>query len=181
MEESVKGTTEDRGNGSSQPGEAGVGDGVTAPNPGEVSGEDEQFRRMLDGLHRALGEAVMAMAGSRTHGHLFLSDMLWLVLPAVSLRQYKVVRDNGGQTVGYLSWALLSEGTLERLKGGGADFRLKPSEWNDGELACVMDVCAPSAEAGAKMVSLLKSEVFGGRDLLVFRRGGSGEATVTPA
>lgn len=77
-----------------------------------------------------LGEMVWLLSQSRTHKHLSIADLEWLVMPPLLLEQYRVFR--GEDTpVGLALWAWLTSETEEKLNNSG---RLAPHEWRAGGL-----------------------------------------------
>ena len=133
------------------------------------AGGSPPTREDLDALHRVVGEVAMFLGESKRHRHNFLSDLHWLVLPPVLLRQYKLARDSEGRTVGYVSWAFAGEGLAARLIEG--DLRIRMSEWKGGDQALVVQLACPRAAEG-RLLGAVKSEVFAGRSLQAVRRGG---------
>ncbi|WP_417624702.1 toxin-activating lysine-acyltransferase [Paremcibacter congregatus] len=78
---------------------------------------------------RMLGEIVWIMTQSPGHKHFALSDLEWMVMPALLLEQYRIFR-NGDQPLGVALWAYLSPEAEEKLKAGAG--RLRPDEWAVG-------------------------------------------------
>jgi len=78
---------------------------------------------------RMLGEIVWIMTQSPGHKHFALSDLEWMVMPALLLEQYRIFR-NGDQPLGVALWAYLSPEAEEKLKSGSG--RLRPDEWAVG-------------------------------------------------
>lgn len=73
-----------------------------------------------------LGEIVWLMTQSNGHKHFALSDLEWMVMPALLLEQYRIFR-NGTQPLGVALWAYLSPEAEEKLETGAG--RLRPDEW----------------------------------------------------
>ncbi len=73
-----------------------------------------------------LGEIVWLMTQSQGHKHYALSDLEWMVMPALLLEQYRIFR-NGTQPVGVALWAYLTPEAEEKLQSGAG--RLRPDEW----------------------------------------------------
>lgn len=118
------------------------------------------------------GEVVSLMMMPSSHKFLFLSDLEWLVVPPIMLRQFRLWR-NAERPVGYASWAFLSEAVEARMLAGGR--RLQPNDWKSGDRAWLIDMAAPSADFAEAMVKELKEKVFAGKPLkgLKPREGGS--------
>lgn len=126
-----------------------------------------------DDMTRLLGQIVTLLGQSPGHRHVFVSDLEWLVLPALMARQARVWRrqtENGSVPVIYASWALVDAEVEARLKQG--QMRLKPNEWRCGDRAWLIDVVAPFGGTDAAL-SELADQVFPGKVLHVL----SGSAT----
>lgn len=76
-----------------------------------------------------LGEIVWLMTQSPGHKHFALSDLEWMVMPALLLEQYRIFR-NGSQPLGVALWAYLDEEAEAKIEGGSN--RLRPDEWAVG-------------------------------------------------
>lgn len=63
------------------------------------------------------GEAVRLMMASPAHKHLFLTDMEWLALPPIMLRQCTLLRQHGNPFA-FVSWAFLGAEAEARLSAG---------------------------------------------------------------
>lgn len=94
---------------------AAVGSNPQDPNQGKTMGN-------------MLGEIVWLMTQSAGHKHFALSDLEWMVMPALLLEQYRIFR-NGTQPLGVALWAYLGPEAEEKLTTGG---RLRPDEWAVG-------------------------------------------------
>ncbi len=126
---------------------------------------------------RALGEVVAYLGGSRRFRHLFLSDLHWLVMPAIHLRQYRLVRDDGdGSIAGYVSWAEAGE-DLERRMLEGGEVRLKHSEWRGGGDPLVVHLACRAGFEG-RVLGAVKLEVFPDRPFRVVWPGKDGKREV---
>lgn len=108
-----------------------------------------------------LGQVTWLMSQTATHKHMFISDLEWMVIPAIALGQFRLWRQ-GGLPVAYASWAYLSDEAAARAKEGVR--RLAPIDWKSGENAVLMDLIAPFG--GAEEVTLeIRKEIFGANDL----------------
>lgn len=87
-----------------------------------------------------LGEIAWLMTLSPFHKHLFVGDLEWLVVPAVTLKQFRLYR-TGKTPWAYASWALLTEEAERRLADGQR--RLQPAEWRAGDRPWLIDVICP--------------------------------------
>lgn len=125
-------------------------------------------------LSSVLGEVVFLMMTPPSHKHLFLTDLEWLVMPPLTLRQFRLWRQ-GTRPIGFASWAFLSEEVAERVRGGVR--KLKPADWKSGDNAWLMDVVAPNAEFAQQMVEELKKTVFPGQVLKGLRPRADGNGS----
>lgn len=94
--------------------------------------------RKLESKYTSLGCVAHVMANSPR----YRSNTAWLlahwIQPAIALNQIEIVFfDN--LPVGYLTWAYLSSETARRLVQQPTI--LHASEWNEGELPWIIDVC----------------------------------------
>ncbi|HSV30268.1 MAG TPA: toxin-activating lysine-acyltransferase [Candidatus Omnitrophota bacterium] len=92
------------------------------------------------GFGEVLGDICWLMAQSAHHKHIFLADLEWLVIPALTARQFRVLKA-GTKPMAYVSWAHLSEDAEARLLSGQP--RLRPADWKSGDRLWVIDVVAP--------------------------------------
>ena len=78
---------------------------------------------------RMLGEIVWVLTQSPTHKHFALADLEWMVMPPLSLEQYRIFRA-GTRPIGVAFWAYLSDEAEQKLLSGA--HRLRPDEWAVG-------------------------------------------------
>jgi cytolysin-activating lysine-acyltransferase len=103
-----------------------------------------------------LGEVVWLLGRSDAHRDLFLTDLDWLVMPPVQLRQFRIWRKEN-QPVAYASWAYLPDEAGERFAEGaraGRMARLGPSDWKSGEQLWLIDFVAPFGGADGMIKTL---------------------------
>ncbi|WP_320174768.1 toxin-activating lysine-acyltransferase [Maridesulfovibrio sp.] len=110
-------------------------------------------------LSSVLGVVTALMMDSPVHEYFFLSDMKWLVVPPVRLRQFRIFRKDG-MPFAYVCWASVNEQTEARLKAGHV--KLRPDEWNNGDNLWLVDLVAPFGGAEEVMKDL-KRTVFEGK------------------
>jgi cytolysin-activating lysine-acyltransferase len=87
-----------------------------------------------------LGHVVWLMMNMPQYRHVFLSDLEWMVLPPITLGQYRLFRAEN-RIVAFAAWAFLSEAVEARLQT--ANPRLAPSEWKSGDRLWLVDLHAP--------------------------------------
>ena len=135
-------------------------------NPGSqaaVSGSNQEADAARDDMSRILGQIVTLLGQSPAHKHIFLADLEWLVLPAMLNRQVCVWRrqtDRGNMPVAYASWAMVSEEVDARLRQ--EQVKLKPTDWQSGEIAWLIDMVAPYGGADTAVQELADQVVPGG-------------------
>jgi cytolysin-activating lysine-acyltransferase len=92
-------------------------------------------------VESAIGIALMLATKSKNHQFLFASDFEWLILPAISLKQYKVFRSKKSEPIAFVTWAKVSEDVEKRLLNG--HIKLAPKDWKSGDKLVLIDVIAP--------------------------------------
>jgi cytolysin-activating lysine-acyltransferase len=122
----------------------------------------------------ALGNAVWLMMNMPNYRHVFLSDLEWMVLPAILLNQYRLFNADG-KVVAFAAWAYLSEAVEKRLQE--ADPRLAPAEWKSGDRLWLIDLFAPFGHAEAALAELRQS-AFAGKSFKMHRRNPDGTRVV---
>ena len=89
---------------------------------------------------QVLGEIVWILVQSPRHKPLSLSDLEWLVMPAILLKQFRIFY-RGDRPVRVALWAQVDDAVAKRLDGG--DKRLAAAEWRSGPHLRIMEVVAP--------------------------------------
>jgi len=131
-----------------------------------------------DDMTRLLGQIVTLLGQSPAHRHVFVSDLEWMVLPALLARQARIWRrqtDAGALPVIYASWALVDETVEARLKQG--QMRLKPNEWRSGDRAWLIDMVAPFGGTDSALTELA-DQLFPGKTLNALVSSTTGGFTV---
>ncbi len=117
------------------------------------------------GMESILGDVTFLMMRSKGHQQLFVSDLAWLVLPALRFKQMRVFRGKRGP-LAYCSWAYLSETAENRLLSGQG--RLAPRDWKSGSRLWIIDsISAPGA--GYSFFKMLQEQVFKGQSVKLLR------------
>jgi hemolysin-activating ACP:hemolysin acyltransferase len=119
---------------------------------------------------------------SQRYRHCFLSELEWLLVPAVATGQFLV--SHGRDKASGLSvptaavlWASVSAEVDKRLAASGGAPRLKPSEWRSGNIPWLMDVIGDQA-SGASLVKRLAEGGAGKGGLRCMDRLPDGRAIV---
>ena len=80
------------------------------------------------------------MSQSARHKGLFISDLEWLVMPAILLKQFRIFYKDE-TPVGLVLWARISDEVEARLTQPNA--RLQPKDWRSGHTLKIVEVVAP--------------------------------------
>ena len=117
-----------------------------------------------------LGEIVILLGQSPAHRHVFVSDLDWLVGPAMALGQFRVIYSKRGP-IAFVLWASVSEEVEREFLHGR--IRLRPDEWKSGDRLWLIELVAPSfandAEQGQKLLANVARDVFEGRPFKMLR------------
>lgn len=140
-----------------EPGEAAPA--TTPAAKGQVSADRSSFSSLL-------GDVTWLMTRSQGHKHLFLADIEWLVLPALTARQFRLIVNDDGKPHAFVSWAFLNEEAEARMLAGQP--RLRPGDWRSGDRVWLVDLVAPFGGADA-IARLIKTQVFSDRILKALR------------
>lgn len=153
---------------------------ATAPAP-ELSAEEAQKRAgIAKQAAAALGEIVSLLMRSQVERQLPLSDLEWMVLPAIMSGQY-VVADAQSKTtgavmpIGAVLWAFVSD-DLDRQLSNNLDqpVRLGVQDWRSGQNAWVVLAIGEPKIVGGLLQNLAQS-VFKDRPAKMRARGPDGK------
>lgn len=103
-----------------------------------------------------LGEVIWLMMYSAGHKHFFVTDLEWLAVPPVALRQFRLWRRNN-LPVAYASWAYLNEAAEARLMQGVR--KLAPNDWKSGDRLWLVDLVVPFGGTD-EVLKELRDQVF---------------------
>ena len=132
-------------------------------------GEKPEIPNMLTPV-ATLGAATSIMLASPIHRHVFLTELEWLVVPAIGLGQIRVFHHET-VPVAFATWGLLSAEVAARFKQGMG--RLKPEEWQSGDELWLVELCAPYG--GVKnLLDDLVTTTFAGKIVNTIRPGPDG-------
>jgi len=107
-----------------------------------------------------LGEITWLLSQSQTHKHLFISDLEWMVMPAILLEQFRLFYGPNSPAAVAL-WAKVSKETDQRLRDGG-EHKLRMDEWKGGDIYWLIELIAPFGAQEEILADLSKS-VFNGK------------------
>ena len=94
----------------------------------------------------ALGYAAALCSVSRTHQQDFTWRLVAVLQPAITMRQFIVYFNDEGAPVGFVAWARLTADVVSTCQRD-TSFLLHLSEWNEGDLRCIVDSTAPYGHA----------------------------------
>lgn len=107
-------------------------------------------------ISATIGDCAVVFSKSPAHKHYSLADIEWMILPAVVTGQVYVAeaqhKESGARVpVAVVLWARVSAETDQRLAANpGQKIRLRPDEWQSGDIAWIVDVAGdPTALMGA--------------------------------
>ena len=140
--------------------------------PPEAAGDAAQAAGAAQpGPTEILGQVAYLFMSSPTHKHLFMTDLEWLVVPPLRLRQFRLFRRKNAP-VAYASWAALTEEAEKRLLSGVR--KLQPGDWNAGDRLWLIDLAAPFGGHEA-ILKELREKVFAGRPVKTLQPGPDGK------
>ena len=111
----------------------------------EISKESLQRYQAQKALAARFGEVVGFLMQSPAHKHFSLTDLEWLILPAllrnqISLAEINYMEKGLSKPVGLVAWAKVSEAIDKRLSDNpNQTIRLQPNEWNSGEIYWIIE------------------------------------------
>jgi hemolysin-activating ACP:hemolysin acyltransferase len=126
-----------------------------------------------------LAQIINLMLQSPNHRHFTLSDLEWMVFPALALGQIAMVEskpDQGGsrKPLAVLFWAAVSTEVDKRIASNlSAPIRLRPDEWRSGDTLWIADMIG-DLSAGHALVKNLLETTLAGRALRVRSRDSDG-------
>ena len=106
-----------------------------------------------------LGEITWLLSQSQVHKNLFISDLEWMVMPAILLEQFRIFYGPNSPAAVAL-WAHVSADTDKRLRDG--ESRLRADEWKGGDIPWLIELVAPFG-AQEEILTDLDKAVFGGK------------------
>lgn len=108
-------------------------------------------------ISAVLGEVVWLMSQSPEFKQYLISDLEWLVMPPILLRQFRLFYHEG-RPAAVVLYARVSPEVEARLEAGAPT--LRPEDWKSGETVRVVKVIAPFGGA-EKFAEETKSKLTG--------------------
>ena len=92
-------------------------------------------------VSQVLGEITWLLTQSPIHKSMFISDLEWMIMPAILLEQFRLFHREDGQPAALVLWGSVSDETEERLRSHQT--RLRPDEWKGGRNLWLIEMVAP--------------------------------------
>lgn len=134
-------------------------------------------------ISATIGDCAVVFSKSPAHKHYSLADIEWMILPAVVTGQVYVAEaqhnESGARApVAVVLWARVSAETDQRLSANpGQKIRLRPDEWQSGDVLWIVDVAGdPTAIAGA--LRQLGAATFKGRPTKIVMADAHGHPSI---
>jgi len=105
-----------------------------------------------------LGLAASLMLSSRRYLTLHIASLQISLMPAITVGQILFIFSSNGEPICYFTWGLLSERTIQAIRGD-PNYILHASEWNEGNELWIMDIVIAGGRA-REIFKLLKLVVF---------------------
>jgi hemolysin-activating ACP:hemolysin acyltransferase len=139
----------------------------------------------LSALKRAatLGHITVILMRTPQHRHAFLSDLEWLVMPAIANNQLMMTDHRDGKTgvtvpLAVVLWACVSEEVDTRLSSHPEQrVRLKPEEWASGTIPWLVEAAGEPHAIGLLMRELIDRR-FPDKDIKTIGRSADGKPCV---
>ena len=112
-------------------------------------------------VSHVLGEMTWLLTQSPLHRVLAISDLEWLVMPALLNEQFYIFRD-GDRPVGLALWAKTDAAGERKLEGGLIDpaNRLTLDEWSKGDRVWLVDLIAPFADESNRHLEVMMADLI---------------------
>jgi len=117
-------------------------------------------------VESTIGAVSLLAMKSQTHKYLFLSDYEWLILPAISAKQFVLFRGQQNEPIAFVSWANVSEQVERRLTDKNS--KLQPADWKSGNNTYIIDIISPFGPAKALLKQLYEKQ-FQNKNVYILR------------
>ncbi len=135
-------------------------------------------------LSTAFGKITAVLMRTSKYREMRLSDLEWLVVPAVATRQFLIAEIQNKTTgstfpVSAVLWAIVSDAVDQRLSSSiGEPIRLKADEWKSGSIPWLI-AAAGEPRAVAGLLKVVAERQSGATGIKAITQGADGKAVVT--
>lgn len=126
-------------------------------------------------VSHVLGEITWLFSQSPLHKNLFISDLEWMVMPAILLEQFRIFYGPNQQPAGLILWGSVSDETEQRLINH--QIKLAPHEWKGGDNLWLIEMVSPFGGQD-EMLADMAATVFKGKSFKYHRTGPNGPEVV---
>lgn len=152
----------------------GAGEAAGDSTAPEISQEmREKIAALRSRVRESFGIATMAMMMLPRYRHQSLADLQHLVLEPLMQDRVAIAQPRSGEgedgltdVAGIAIWASVSEEVdekiREQIRAGTFPVRLKPDEWNCGEINWLLDVIAPDRRTTTAVIANFRQLLKGG-------------------
>lgn len=127
-------------------------------------------------VSQVLGEITWLLSQSPLHKNLFISDLEWMVMPAILLEQFRIFPGPDQTPAGLVLWGSISEETEGRLRNH--QIRLAPYEWKGGPHLWIIEMVAPFGGQD-EMLADVAATIFKGKSFKYQIVGPNGVEVIT--
>lgn len=138
-------------------------EGDTATEPGNKLTPEmiQKIAELRGHVQETFGKVVLALMALPRYRNLGIGDLQHLVLEPL-LRDriaiaYAGEQEKGQEMAGFAIWASVSEEAnarlIEQVRAGVFPMRLKPEDWNSGEINWLLDVVAPNQRVATSVIA----------------------------
>ena len=118
-------------------------------------------------VSHALGEMTWLMTQSPRFRDYKLSDLEWMIMPALLVGQFKIFYNDQQVPIAFATWASVSESVEEKIKQQAKTqdhVKLMPADWQSGEHLWLMEMVVPHADGenhlAEKLLMGIKASLF---------------------
>lgn len=132
-----------------------------------------QPTQMENDAAAVVGKVAWLLMDSPQHKYLFISDLDWLIKPALFQNQYRLYEDQN-RPLALVLWARMSEEVEQRFLTQTR--KLQPGDWNSGDRLWLIEVIAPYGGQDGIITDL--QNVFKGQEMKLIQMQPNGQPSV---
>ena len=146
------------------PAEEGAPNGAGKP-PVHDAEEMKRRAQIAREVSANFGQIVSLLMRSRSHRHHMLSDLEYLIVPAIATRQFRVAEGVSAEAglvapVAAVLWASVNDAVDKRLTEAlDQPLRLKPAEWKSGSHVWIVEAVGEPKAINALLQHLKQNEL----------------------